>query len=799
MSKSGEGKGSKGPGKSGRKGSGRKKKSAAKSEKTGGKGARASTKGAPKHSRKSKAKDKGKKGRGQKGQGSGGGQKGGGGSGRGFQGGRSGKRGESRAPAMDEMTARIVSALADSDSGPLKTADLARVLEIPPQDQDDFHQKLQDLERKGTLYRVTGERYAVASKLDLVTGSISLTRNGDGFIRADDGSEDVFVPGVRLATAMDGDRVVTRIERRPKGRSREGTVIRVLERARDKVVGTFHEGRRVAYVTPVDIRLNQDVLIARGDRGGAQDGQIVVVRIVSYGEGRVGPTGTVEEVLGAPDDPGVDVLSVAHGFGVSLDFPPHVDEAGRIAAQTHAADGGPDRTDRTDLLCFTIDPSDAKDHDDALSAVPLPDGNVEVGIHIADVSHFVRPNTPVDVEAVERGTSVYLVDRTVPMLPEALSNDVCSLHAGAPKFAVSLFVELDGNARIVSRRYERTTLTLAPGLSYEDAQEVLDGTGSVSPEVDEALRRLDDLARHIRATRRGRGSLDFDLPEAKVILNERGAPVDIRRRERLSSHRLVEDYMILANEVVANDMEAADVPVMYRVHEPPSVEKAEALAETVARFGLKVKVRKSMMPSDMQEILEAVKGKEEEALVSTVVLRSLKKARYYTENLGHFGLASPGYLHFTSPIRRYPDLVVHRVLTDVLVHGNPPPYRDVDALTESAEHCSLREQAAAEAERASVAMKKVEFMERHLGEEFSGRISGVAAFGFFVTLDDFFVEGLVHVSGLQDDYYHFDERTYTLVGERRGRRFRLGDPVDVLVARVDKEARQIDFAPVGGR
>ena len=690
--------------------------------------------------------------------------------------------------------AEVLATLEASDRGPLKAKELARTLDVPTEEYRSFRELLASLEHTGKVYRVKGRRYAVASSIDLVTGRVGVTRKGDGFVRPDGAGGDVFVPANRLGTAMDGDRVVVRIERRPRGRSREGTVIKVLERARETVVGTFHRGRQLSYVAPLDPRLSHDVLVtgSTADRA-AEQGDVVVVRLLSYGEGRVSPAGVVEEVLGPLSDPGVDVLAVAHGFGLALDFTSDVLAAADRAAEQGVHEPGPDRVDRTELLCFTIDPADAKDHDDALSLVAAGDGRMEVGVHIADVSHFVPRGGPVDAEALARGTSVYLVDRTIPMLPAVLSNDVCSLRLEEPRFALSLFLTLDREGRVVARRYERTRIECRYALSYEQAQDVLDGRASIGPDLDEALRRLDDLARAVRAGRLSRGSLDLDLPEARVILDEDGAPVDIQRRERRESHRLIEDFMVLANEVVAGDMEARGLDALYRVHEPPSREKVEQLSDFLTRFGLEVPKRKSFRPKDVQRLLDAVRGRPEESLVSTLVLRSLQKARYHPENLGHFGLASSGYLHFTSPIRRYPDLQVHRVVAHTLVHGNAPAEQDPDALLGMAEQCSLREQAAEEAERASVALKKVEFMERHLGDEFDGRISGVAAFGFFVTLERYFVEGLVHVSGLHDDFYHFREDEYALVGDRRGRRYRLGDRVRVQVARVDKEARHIDF------
>jgi ribonuclease R len=694
------------------------------------------------------------------------------------------------------MADRVVAALKASKRGPLKAKELAGALDVGTHAYRDFRGLLADMERAGTIYRVKGRRYGVSASLDLVTGHVSVTRDGHGFVRPDGAGEDVYVPAHRLATAMDGDHVAVRIEGRPRGRSPEGSVVRILERARDTVVGTLHRGRKVTYVAPLDVRLRRDVLVTPGEEGDAEDGDVVVVRITSFGEGRVGPAGDVERVLGRLDDPGVDVLAVAYGYGLSLEFDDGVVRSAESAAEAGSADPGPDRVDRTELLTFTIDPADAKDHDDALSVRALAEGAVEIGVHIADVSHFVAPDTPVDLEAASRGTSVYLVDRTIPMLPPVLSNDVCSLNAGRERFAVSVFMTLDGTGAVVERRYERTTIRCREGLSYEEAQEVLDGRGSISAEVDEALRMLDDSARRIRARRFDRGALDLDLPEAKVVLDPDGNPVDIRRRERLAAHRLIEDFMILANEVVASDLEARDLSTMYRVHEKPAPEKVEALRDTLARYGLQVSKRKSLRPKDIQGVLQAVRGRDEEALVSNLVLRSMAKARYHTENLGHFGLASPGYVHFTSPIRRYPDLVVHRVLTGVLIHGQDEPYLDREALTREAELCSARERSAEEAERASVALKKVEYMERHLGDVFEGRISGVASFGFFVTLDDVFVDGLVHVSGLQDDYYHFHERDHVLVGERGGRTFRLGERVEVQVARVDKEARHVDFVVV---
>ena len=341
------------------------------------------------------------------------------------------------------LETRIITALSESPHGPMKSKDLARDLSIPAGEYRDFRRLLAKMQKKGMILLVRGQRYAVSSRLDLVTGPLSTTRDGHGFVRSSDGESDVYVPIHRLATALDGDTVVARIEARPRGRSREGSVVRVLERARETVVGTFHEGRKVNYVTPLDDRLRRDVLITRGDESGAEPGQVVVVRISSFGEGRVGPTGEIEEVLGGLDEPGVDILAVAHGFGLALSFSDTVVAAAQEAAHQGLADPGPDRVDRTDLLTFTIDPADAKDHDDALSIERLDSDRMEVGIHIADVSHFVTIDSPVDIEALARGTSVYLVDRTVPMLPPVLSNDVCSLNPGTPSFALSLFVTLD--------------------------------------------------------------------------------------------------------------------------------------------------------------------------------------------------------------------------------------------------------------------------------------------------------------------------------------------------------------------
>lgn len=688
---------------------------------------------------------------------------------------------------------RILEALAASRRGPLKPKELARALDVPTEAYRDLKRTLAGLERAGKVYRVKGNRFGLPERMDLRVGPAALTRNGDAFIRPEEGGGTIYVPGVNLGSTMDGDRVVVRIESRPPGRSPVGRVIKILERAHRTVVGTLHRGRRFFYVIPLDRRLGRDVLIPDGDEGDADEGDVVVVRFVSYEEGSAGPVGAVQEVLGNLSDPGVDVLAIAHGYGLALEFPPEVARAAQEAAERGLTDAGDDRVDRTDLLVFTIDPADAQDHDDALSIESLDGGRWRVGVHIADVSHYVPEDGPIDVEARARGTSVYMVDRVVPMLPESLSGDACSLRAGVERLAVSVFLTLDTGGSILEQSFERTVVRSRTRFSYEEVQEILDGRRTTTRELDDAIRRLDDMARVIRGRRMERGSLDLDIPEAKVVLDAEGVPLDIQRIERLEAHRLIEDFMILANEAVARACEAQGLPAIYRVHEPPVRERTDELVEFLQRLGLKLPRRKKLRPTDLQRLLHSVRGRPDEHLVSNVVLRSMQRARYDAENLGHFGLASDAYLHFTSPIRRYPDLVVHREVVRSLVLGGAPRERDPDELSAVAELSSAREQAAAEAERDSVALKKVEFMERHLGDEFDGRISGVTAFGFFVTLEAYFVDGLVHVNSLRDDFYRFVEGTYALVGDRGRRRYRLGDRVRVQVARVDKEARHVDF------
>jgi ribonuclease R len=696
----------------------------------------------------------------------------------------------SKAPELPDISA-LQNALRSSSRGPLKPKELAKSLGVPRTLYREFKDLLRSHEEAGRLYRVRGHRYAIPEKINLTIGKLQVIRSGDGFVKPEDGGEDVYVPASLLDSAMDGDRVAARIEGRTRGKGPHGRVLKILDRARPTIVGTYRSNKSFGFVVPLDRRLGRDVLVPQGEHSGARSGDVVVVRITQFGSPRVNAVGTVEKVLGPMSAPGVDVLSILHGHGLHAEFPREV-EAAAASSSDRMREPGP-RTDRRELHTFTIDPADARDHDDALSVTTVGEKEWEVGIHIADVSHFVEEGTELDLEAMHRGTSVYLVDQVIPMLPHTLSSDLCSLREGEDRLAFSLFVLLDDQGRVRDHRFEKSWIRIRKGLNYEQVQEVLDGSSSIEPVTDEALRTLDQIATVLRSRRRSRGSLDFDLPEARVVLDESGAPMDIRKVSQLASHRLVEDFMLLANEVVAGRAVERRLPVPFRIHEPPATGQLEELKSFLASVGHTLP-RGDIGARALQQVLDRVQGRAEENLVSTVILRSMQRARYDPVNVGHFGLASRAYAHFTSPIRRYPDLVVHRVLSATLADNPELPERwGGEHLEEVCELSSEQERKAQRAERDSVDLKKIEFMERHLGDDFAGTIAGVTSFGFFVLLDDFFVEGLVHVSSLGDDYYRFISEAYTLAGERNGRRFTIGDRVRVQVVRTDREERKIDF------
>jgi ribonuclease R len=695
---------------------------------------------------------------------------------------------------------RIVEFLRTEAGRPLKARELADALNVSRDDFPEFRELLHRLEAEGVLYRVRRERYAAPERINLQVGRIQTTRGGAGFLLPEDRSPDVFVPVEGLNTAIDGDKVVVRVESRPRGDRPQGRVIRVLERARSTVVGVFHgaqpgRGRRAShgFVVPEDRKLPWDVYVTKGAGPEPDDGDLVVVRISDWGSGHRGPAGEVEEVLGRYGDAGVDVLAIIRAHELPTTFPADVEaaaEALRTPQLTPSALAG--REDLRDLIVFTIDPADARDHDDALSVEPV-DGGWRVGIHIADVTHYVEEGGVIDAEAGRRGTSVYLVDRVIPMLPHALSTDLCSLVPGADRLSLSVLVDVRADGSIRGHRLVRAVIRSRHRLAYETVQAVLDGGSAVDEPTDMAIRQLDALARLLRRQRLERGSLDFDLPETRVVLDVGGEPTDIQRVVRLDAHRLVEDFMLLANEVIARRAGQAGLPFLYRIHEAPDASRMEQLRDFVATFGHRLSGRAGApTPKDLQRLLRAADGRPEEGLLSTVVLRSMKQARYSEQNLGHFGLATRTYTHFTSPIRRYPDLIVHRIAAGVFI-DSAETWLDTERLADIARWSSERERLAVAAERDSKDLKKVEYMERHLGDEFDGTVSGVTSFGFFVLLDAVFVEGLVHVSSLTDDYYIFVEEQYSLIGERTRRRFRTGDRVRIRVDAVDIEQRRIVF------
>jgi ribonuclease R len=695
---------------------------------------------------------------------------------------------------------QVHSYLADHPARPLTARELARALGVGTEDYRAFRRLLREMENEALLFRQRKGRYGLPAQFEAVSGRLQVTRSGDGFVIPDDaGSEDVYVPSRELATAQNGDRVVVRIDRRPAGRNPEGRIVRVLERAAAQVVGTYHRKKGQGYVVAQEPPLTTDVLVPQDRSGNARDGQIVLVEIQDWGARGPRPIGRVTRILGRPGDPGVEVLSILFGHQLPLEFPPPVEqEAERIARRGIRPEDLVGREDFRDQLVYTIDPADARDHDDAVSVRELGNGALEVGIHIADVSYYVKRGSLVDREAAERATSVYLVDRVVPMLPEALSNRICSLVPGEDRLVVSVLLHVDRDGNVRDSRIARGVIRSAHRLSYEDAQARLEGAavagpGTTAPDpLTRSLHLLAGFAGRLREARFEAGAIDFAMPEAMVELDDEGEPVAIKPRERLEAHRLIEDLMILANETVARFGEDGELPILFRNHEPPSEDRLEGLRSLAGLLGHPLP-NAEVRPRDIADLVDSQAGTRREYLVSVVALRSMKQARYSGKNLGHFGLASEAYSHFTSPIRRYPDLHVHRVVTGWIEGRAGRSRLTPEELEATARHCSVRERRAEAAERESIELKTIRYMERHLGDEFEGTISGVTGFGLFVMMDQVLTEGLIRVSSLVDDYYLFDAETFTLTGRRSRRRLRLGDRVQVRVVRVDPENRQIDL------
>ncbi|CAB3390842.1 ribonuclease R [Kyrpidia spormannii] len=697
------------------------------------------------------------------------------------------------------MEEQILSLMRELSYKPMAAAELQRALHIQEGEQEAFLALLQRMEENGQVVRTRTHRYGVPERMNLLVGRLQMKQRGYGFVIPDrPGIPDLYVSSGDLGGAMHGDRVVARIQQR-HGERAEGEVIRILERALHTVVGTFQSMRYYAFVRPDDRRIPVDVFIAPDDFGGANDGDKVVVEITVYPERATSCQGRVIEVLGRPGDPGVDVLAVVRKYELPEEFPDDVMAESERVPETVQIEDLVGRRDLRDRAMVTIDGEDAKDLDDAVSLERLPNGNWLLGVHIADVSYYVKEGSALDEEAFRRGCSVYLVDRVIPMLPPRLSNGICSLNPRVDRLAMTCDMEWTPDLRRVHHEIYPSVIRTRERMTYTAVRRILEEDPELAARYEPLVpmfRHMRDLAMALRKRRLARGAVDFHFDETKVILDESGKPVDIVRKPQTVAEQIIEEFMLAANETVAEHFQRLEVPFLYRVHEDPDPEKIEGFKEFIWNLGYVLRTKGGRAePRALQEILEQVRGKPEERVVNTILLRSMRQARYSHEGLGHFGLAAEFYTHFTSPIRRYPDLVIHRVIREWLREGGLPPTKEAHWRAEMpriADQSSERERVAVDAERESQDLKKVEFMLDKVGETFEGIVSGVTSFGLFVELENS-VEGLVHISYLTDDYYRFDDRQFALIGERTGRNFRIGDRVKVLVAGADKEERTIDF------
>lgn len=682
---------------------------------------------------------------------------------------------------------------------PMKYKELAFLFQLTEDEKPVLSQILNELTEEGRIVKTPRGKY---QRLDagILCGTFTGNNRGFGFVTVEGDDEDYFIPEKACNGALHMDTVLMRVTNAESsaGRRREGEITRILSHGIKELVGTFDPGKGYGFVIPDNQKFNQDIFIPKALTKGAVRGHKVVVQITDYGNKNQKPEGRITEILGHINDPGTDVISIVKAYDLPVEFPDMVmRQAERTPEEPDAKDYA-GRKNLRDWMTVTIDGDDAKDLDDAITLRKTEDG-YELGVHIADVSEYVTEHSPLDEEALTRGTSVYLVDRVIPMLPHRLSNGICSLNQGTDRLALSCIMQINEKGNVVHHEITETVIRVDRRMSYANVNKILEQNDeAVKQEYAEFLPmfyQMKELADILRKKRDKRGSIDFDFPETQIILDEKGFPVDIRPYERLTANKIIEDFMLLANETVAEDYFWQELPFVYRTHESPDPDRIRKLGILVSNFGYCLKANpENIHPKEFQKLLERISDSPEEAMISRLTLRSMKQAKYSTICYGHFGLATHYYCHFTSPIRRYPDLQIHRIIKENL-HGKLSDKRITHyekILPEVSESCSKLERRADEVEREVEKMKKVQYMSRRIGECYEGVISGVNAWGMYVELPNT-VEGLVHVTNMVDDYYYYDEEKYAMIGKDTGKEYTLGEKVWVMVKAADRISKTIDF------
>lgn len=703
---------------------------------------------------------------------------------------------------LSEKRKKTILELVDSEFYvPMKEKELAIFLQAAPQERADLKRVLQELLEEGGLQITKRGRYlkGEGKKAQLVGTFIGNAR-GFGFVEIAQRAQDLFIPQDCTAGAFHMDKVEVELLKEQQGKRQEARVVKILEHGITRIVGVFEKSRTFGFVIPDNDKLGADIFVPLERSKGAVDGHKVVVELTDYGDGRHKPEGKVVEILGHVNDPGVDILSVVRSYDLPMEFPEKVlGQAQRLNRDVSQADME-GRRDLRGIRMVTIDGEDAKDLDDAVH-VTKEGENYHLGVHIADVTNYVQGNSALDREALKRGTSVYLVDRVIPMLPHALSNGICSLNQGADRLALSCLMTISPEGKVINYEIVESVIHVDRRMTYTAVKKILEDEDEETireyGELVPMFRLMRELSHILRQRRKKRGSIDFDFPESKILLDERGVPVAIRPYERNTATRIIEDFMLLANETVAQHFYWLDLPFVYRTHESPDPEKILKLGTFINNFGYHIKRKtgdSEIHPKEIQKLLGRIEGTDEEALIARLTLRSMKQAKYTVNCTGHFGLACDYYCHFTSPIRRYPDLQIHRIIKDQLrgrmSEEKAARYREI--LPEVAKHSSEMERRADEAERETEKQKKVQYMEERIGNIYEGVISGITAWGIYVELPNT-VEGMIHVSKLEGDYFYYREETYEMTGRDTGRTFKLGEKVRIAVNGVDRMSKTIDF------